>query len=171
MSNLWLHSTKYDGSLHYRYPVQLVQRLQQRLITYCGPGIAQESYRGSRMTTRHTLSLFWHDKPYVLHVEWNGKWEPEFLYVDITTATSWVDGTIRYIDMDLDLILRLGATEVHLDDADEFEEHRVKWGYPEELVKGCWAAVEEVRGLLKAGKEPFALSMFAWRPGELLEAF
>jgi hypothetical protein len=44
----------------------------------------------------------------------------------------------------------------------------VRFGYPDDLVKGCWSAVEEVRGLFAAGKEPFAPSQFTWRPGALL---
>jgi protein associated with RNAse G/E len=166
MDNLWLHSTKYDGSLHYRYPVQMVGQSEKCLITYYQPGGPMQSYRGSWTGSKHLLSFFWCDRPYVLHVRWDSQWQAEFLYVDIATATSWLDGTVRYTDMDLDLILRHGATAVDLDDADEFEMHRVAWSYPQELVHGCWAAVEEVRGFLKTGKEPFTPSMFAWRPGE-----
>jgi protein associated with RNAse G/E len=168
MNYLWLHSTKYDGSLHYRYPVRLVERSLERLTTYCEPGTTMESYRGSRIAERHILSLFWRDQSCVLHVEWTRQWQPEYLYIDITTGTSWVEGTIRYIDLDLDLILRQGSTAVQLLDVDEFETHRVRWGYPEDLVRSCWSAVEEVRSLLETGKEPFNPSMFAWRPGEPL---
>jgi uncharacterized protein len=168
MTDLILHSTKYDGSPHYRYPVQLIQRSEDRLITYFQPGNPIESYRGSWTGTKHFLSFFWRNKPYVLHVRWHTDWRPEFLYVDIATATSWADGTVRYVDLDLDLIVRHGTNHVHLDDADEFETHRVKFSYPDDLVKGCWAAVEEVRGLFEAGKEPFAPSMHNWRPGAVL---
>ena len=165
MSNLILHSTKYDGSPHYRYPVGLVHRSEERLVTFCAPGVPIESYRGAWTGSKHFLSFFWRDRPYVLHVRWDSGWQPEFLYVDIATATSWADGIIRYIDLDLDLILRHGTTAVHLDDADEFEAHRVRFGYPDELVRGCWAAAEEVRGLFAAGTKPFAPSLFNWRPG------
>jgi protein associated with RNAse G/E len=166
-SDLWLHSTKYDGTLHYRYPVRLVERSLERLTTYCEPGTPLESYRGSRIVERHILSLFWRDRSYVLHVEWTRQWQPEYLYIDITAGT--IDRTIRYIDLDLDLILRQGSTSAELVDVDEFETHRVSWGYPDDLVKSCWGAVEEVRSLLEMGKEPFTPSMFAWRPGEPLK--
>jgi len=168
MNHLWIHSTKFDGSQHYRYPVQLVERSDDKLITYCAPGAPIESYRGDWTGTKHMLSFFWRDRPYVLHVRWQTDWKPEFLYVDIVTATSWADGTIRYIDLDLDLILRHGTTAVHLDDADEFETHSVRFNYPKPLIKDCWAAVEEVRGLFNSATEPFAPSLFAWRPGTML---
>ena len=162
--HLELHSTKFDRSLHYRYPVKLVQYAERNLITYCAAGTTAESHRGPRTLERHILSHFWIDKPYVLHAEWNEDWQPDYLYVDITSATSWGDGTVRYIDLDLDLIQRHGSTAVYLDDADEFEIHRVLWEYPDELVKQCWDAVAEVRGLLETSSHPFSDSTFDWRP-------
>ena len=167
MSDLLVHSTKFDGSLHYRYPVTKIQRSGNRLITYFQPGVPVVSHRGSWTSEKHMLSFFWRDRPYVLHVRWQSQWQPEFLYIDIATKTSWEDGTVHYIDMDLDLILR-PESAVHLDDEDEFAAHRSKWNYPQMLVAECWAAVDKVRGLLDAGEEPFSVSMFDWRPGKAL---
>ncbi|HUB27106.1 MAG TPA: DUF402 domain-containing protein [Tepidisphaeraceae bacterium] len=168
MDELLVHSTKYDGSLHYRYPLQLVQRTEGRLITFTAPGVPVESYRGSWAGEKHFLHLFWRGRPYVLHVRWNSHWQPEMLYVDIAAETDWTDRVVRYIDMDLDVILRHGKTDPELEDEDEFHAHRTRWRYPEELVRTCWAAVEDVRALLARNKEPFGPSMFAWRPGMAL---
>jgi protein associated with RNAse G/E len=168
MRPLCLRSKKYDGSLHYRYGVQEVERTPQRLITYSHPGQPVESYRGCWTGTRHLLSIFHRDQPFVQHVRWDGQWQPEFLYVDISTTTSWNDDTVGYIDLDLDLIQPFGVTEVKLDDEDEFEEHRLRWGYPEPLVRACWAAVAQVRERFAQGAAPFCTSMFAWRPGSSL---
>lgn len=168
MNNFWLHSTKYDGSLHYRYPVEPVQRSEERLITHSKPGVPVESYRGSWAGKKHILSWFWRGRPYVFHVLWDSQWQPESLYIDISTTTSWDDRTVRYVDLDLDVILRHGSEAVHLDDQDEFEAHRLRWSYPDELVSSCWAAVEEVRALLETQKHPFSTTLFAWRPGKPL---
>jgi len=165
LSDLNLHSTKYDGSLHYRYGVREVHRRDDRLTTFIAPGTPIESYRGRWTGKKHFLSTFWRDKPYVLHVRWDEVWTPEFLYVDIATRTNWDDRTVRYIDLDLDLILRHDSTAIHLDDEDEFEQHRVRFAYPAALVTQCHEAVEEVRRLLEAGERPFSKALFAWRPG------
>lgn len=168
MNAFLLHSTKYDGSLHYRYPVDVVEATDERLATFFSPGKLIESHRGSWTSQKHFLSMFWREKPYVLHVRWDKEWKPEFLYVDIATGTNWTEQVVRYIDLDLDLILASGSTSVHLDDADEFETHRHRWSYPAELVQACWAAVEDVRGLLQNGHGPFTAKMFDWRPGKPL---
>jgi len=160
-----LHSTKFNGSLHYRYPVRLIEQTDERLVTYFEAGGPVESYRGKWIGEKHFLSFFWRGRPYVLHVRWENGWEPEFLYVDIATNVRWDEQTVRYVDLDLDLILRADSTNIHLDDEDEFEAHRVKWNYPPSLVTACWAAVEEVKRQLRSGKKPFDLSIFDWRPG------
>ena len=168
MTTLQLHSTKYNGSLHYRYLVQQIDRTDERLVTYFQPGTPVESHRGPMIGTRHVLSFFWPARPYVLHVEWDAHWNPHHLYVDIATATTWLDGTIRYIDLDLDLILRPNAPSIHLDDADEFETHRHQWNYPDALVKNCWSAVTEARTLLESNTPPFSPTLYTWRPGSPL---
>ncbi len=166
MNELWLHSTKYDGSLHYRHPLKVVEKSERRLITSISPGYPVESYRGKWNTKRNQLSVFWVDRPYVFHVIWEDDWQPKMLYTDIATGTKWEDGVVTYVDMDLDVFVKDGVPGIHLDDEDEVEEHGAKGGYRAELVRGCRDAVEEVRRLLEARELPFSTELFKWRPGE-----
>ena len=53
------HSTKYDGSLHYRYPSTVVREEPDLLMLYCQPGIRCESYRGQLTAQYHSLELYW----------------------------------------------------------------------------------------------------------------
>jgi hypothetical protein len=164
MNDFFMHSKKFDGSPHYRYPVNVVERSDDRLVTYLQQDTAIESYRGSWKTKRHILGFFWLDRPFVLHVIWENEWEPKMLYVDIVTQTCWDDAMVQYVDMDLDVICSTDCT-VKIDDEDEFEEHRVLWKYPPELVQRCHDATSEVRRLFAEGKPPFTPKIFDWRPG------
>ncbi len=72
-------------------------------------------------------------------------------YVDLTTVPRWDDGVLRAVDLDLDVI-RLAAGDVFVDDEDEFAEHRVRLGYPPEVVslaertcRSVWEAVLQER--------------------------
>jgi protein associated with RNAse G/E len=114
----------------------------------------------------HMLAVFQAGRHYNLHVAWHPDWRPKMHYVNIATPATWHDGAVRYVDLDLDLILGAGASEVVLDDADEFERHSREWGYPPDLADRCWAAVEEVRGLFSRKIWPFDGSLYAWRPGQ-----
>jgi hypothetical protein len=168
MNDFTLHSTKYDRSLHYRYPVRVVEQSQDRLVTFSEPGVPVESYRGLWPGKQHLLSVFWLNRPYVLHVIWDNAWRPQKLYVDIATGTNWRAEEVGYVDLDLDVVLPHDASEVYVDDEDEFETNRVRWSYPTELVSRCRDAVMEVRGLLEARRPPFTPALFAWRPGVAL---
>ena len=160
-----MHSTKYDGSLHYRYEVQLVERSEDQLAVYSGPGTSVISYRGPSTRVRQLLSIFWLGRPFVLHAMWDAAWQPHSLYIDISTDTRWTDDVVRYIDLDLDLVLNHDSTEIILADEDEFAAHRNKFRYPATLVSQCLTAVGEVRQLLELRESPFTSDLFAWRPG------
>jgi protein associated with RNAse G/E len=161
-----LHSTKYDGSLHYRFGVETVLQHDDLLITYSAVGLPMESYRQRATTTMHMLAVFQAAKPYNLHVAWHADWRPKMHYVNIATPATWHDGAVRYVDLDLDVIRLAGSNEVVLDDADEFERHREFWRYPADLCERCLQAVGEVRGLFQRGEWPFTDALYAWRPGQ-----
>jgi protein associated with RNAse G/E len=157
-------STKYDASLHYFYQMERVYQAHDELRLYGRPGIAVNSYRGQMLTTRHSLHLYWTDRFYNVAVNWSSDWKPLSHYVNVATPATWVDGTLRFIDLDLDVIWSAVTGEVILDDEDEFEAHRVRFGYPDELVERCWQTSRELHDLIARGVYPFDGSLYAWRP-------
>ncbi len=159
------HSTKFDGSLHYRFEVERVHEAPNLLVTYRSPGVPMESYRGSWASRYHLLLLHWTDRHWNLCIHWHADWSPKEHYVNIATPACWADGVLRLSDLDLDLILPNGANEPRLDDADEFERHRKQLAYPDDLVNICWRTVDDVRDQMRRGLPPFDGALFAWRPG------
>jgi uncharacterized protein len=75
-------------------------------------------------------------------------------YVDMTTVPVWDDHTVRAVDLDLDVIERLDRS-VFLDDEDEFAEHRVMLGYPDDIVELATATSQLVRSAVSAKLPPF----------------
>jgi uncharacterized protein len=163
MEPIQVHSTKYDASLHYRYPMQVVRREPNLIVTYVPPGVAVVSYRGAMTTTRHSLALFWSDRPYNLHINWRADWTPHSHYINVATPATWDDGVLRFIDLDLDVIWQ-ASNHVILDDEDEFERHRDLFGYPPDLVAESWRSRDEVLDLITRRVHPFDGSLYAWRP-------
>jgi len=160
-------STKYDGSLHYRYALTVVSIADGALRAWAPAGTHLDSYRGSRPASRHMLHVHWIDRDYNLEVMWEPDWTPNKHYVNIALPSRWDDGTLRFVDLDLDLIWRPDG-QVVLDDADEFAEHRLRFAYPPELVDRAWAAVAEVRGLMERRVPPFDGLLYDWRPDPVL---
>ncbi|HEU5102219.1 MAG TPA: DUF402 domain-containing protein [Roseiflexaceae bacterium] len=159
-----VHSTKYDGSLHYRFEASIVREEPGVLMLYQSPGMPVDCYRGQLTTRYHSLGVFWTDRYYNLEVVWDADWRPREHYVNIATPASWEDGTLRFVDLDLDVIWRADSGEVILDDEDEFELHQVRFGYPRELIHDVQRNAEEVLRLVTCRTYPFDGNLFEWRP-------
>lgn len=164
MKTVAVHSTKYDGSLHYRYDAALVHESAELLMIYVPPGTPIDCYRGQHVARYHSLGLLWADRSYNLEVSWYADWRPRMHYVNVATPATWHDGTIRFIDLDLDVIWRAENDEVILDDEDEFALHQLRFGYPSDLIARCWQSSMDVRELIAQRTYPFDGSLNAWRP-------
>ena len=68
-----------------------------------------------------------------------------WVYVDMTTPPVWDGPTLRAVDLDLDVI-RMQSGWVVVDDEDEFAEHQVELGYPDDVI----ALAEETRDRVHA---------------------
>ncbi|MGZ4495574.1 MAG: DUF402 domain-containing protein [Nocardioides sp.] len=76
------------------------------------------------------------------------------VYVDITSHTTWTEGAVVAIDLDLDVV-RGWTGRVWVDDEDEFADHRVRFGYPDEVVTLATRSCEEVLAAVSAGLPPY----------------
>lgn len=165
MSVSAVHSTKYDGSLHYQFPLCPVHEEPGLVVASQSPGAPMRSYRGGDPTAYHSLHYYWARRHYNLCVMWRPDWTPRCLYVNIATPATWGDGVVRFVDLDLDVMWRAEWPAAQVDDADEFEEHRVTMGYPPRLVAQAREALDEVLGLCARQEGPFRPASYGWRPG------
>ena len=89
---------------------------------------------------------------------WSSTWwleHPEVeLYVNIGTVAVVEPDRIVSTDLDLDVIRLLDGTCDVLD-RDEFEEHQVRYGYPQEVIDAAEAATAEVVDLVTRAAPPF----------------
>ncbi len=82
-------------------------------------------------------------------------------YVDMTTVPVWDGSVVRAVDLDLDVIERLDGT-AFVDDEDEFAEHRVRFGYPSEIVSLALTTSESVLAAVSERTAPFDGSCQPW---------
>jgi hypothetical protein len=76
------------------------------------------------------------------------------VYVDITTPAVWDGRVLRATDLDLDVV-RGEKGRVWVDDEDEFADHRLRYGYPEEVVAEASRTCTTVHAAIRAGDAPF----------------
>ncbi len=75
-------------------------------------------------------------------------------YVDISTSPVWDGATVSMVDLDLDVV-RGRTGRVWVDDEDEFADHRVRLGYPDDLVRLATASCDAVRHALSSRCPPY----------------
>lgn len=88
---------------------------------------------------------------------------PVDVYVDITTPSEWSEDrtTVSAVDLDLDVI-REPDGYVWVDDEDEFTEHQVSLGYPDDVIAAARASCAEVLRAVTEGAPPFSGVHHEW---------
>jgi hypothetical protein len=106
----------------------------------------------------HFVSLVPRDKPFVATF-YDPGWAEVLetgvdVYVDITTVPRWDGARVRMVDLDLDVV-RGWTGRVWVDDEDEFADHRVRWGYPGDVVRLAATSCDAVHAAVTAGLPPY----------------
>ena len=83
------------------------------------------------------------------------------LYVDITTPPYWDGPVVRAVDLDLDVVRGVDG-RVWIDDEDEFAEHRVELGYPDDVASAAEASCDRVHAAVLADHAPYDGSHERW---------
>jgi uncharacterized protein len=123
---------------------------------WVGQEIGWRSERpGASMPARsRTLSLI---PPSADHVPtFNARPLDYAVYVDIAWDVRW-DGAdvVRGIDMDLDVIRARDERGTWIDDEDEWADHRVRYGYPEHIVRELEERTSVIAADVRDGRAPY----------------
>ena len=77
------------------------------------------------------------------------------VYIDIAWDVHWEDEEPTGIDMDLDVVDTRDGRGIWIDDRDEWDEHRVAYGYPLDLVERLEVLAVDLEGRVTAHEAPF----------------
>jgi len=160
---------KWDGTQHWTSDIVLlgedeygvwlgrhVGRLQSR------PGPARPG--ASYIATTDSAVLVPHAGDWAATFIPDGHPDRVRIYVDIAADVRWdpESRTLMAIDMDLDVIRTDDERGVWIDDEDEFDEHRVAMGYPDDVAERARAAAAEVERMVRTRLSPFDGRAEAW---------
>ena len=148
-------STKYDGSPHWEFDSRLVLVRDTLVVTQDFAGQVYHSWKGPHTEPFDVRNHFWSDRWYnVMRCDRPKGGGLEYWYCNATTPAQYDGETVRYIDLDLDvLVFPDGKTKVV--DEDEFLEHSVRMGYPRDVIDQAHRAVDELVALASSGRFPF----------------
>ena len=152
---------KWGDIAHWRFPTELLGTDEYGTWLGARPPTPYTGPRGPGEWTHN----------FVLLVPERGWWMATFnerivdwpaVYVDITTPPLWpAPDHVTAIDLDLDVI-RFQDGRVMLDDEDEFEEHQISYGYPDDVITAARASAESVFALVEGRVEPFGEVSESW---------
>ena len=154
--------TKWGGGRHWEFPVTLLG--VDHLGVWCGAPAGTFLERvGAQFTSEFGwVTLFPVGQPWAASY-YDAPDQPISVYVDVTTPPVWKGSTVTMVDLDLDVIVTRDG-DLLLDDEDEFDEHRVTLGYPDDLVATARRTADELLAAAWDGREPFGEAAAAWLP-------
>ncbi len=77
------------------------------------------------------------------------------IYIDIAWDAGWDAGTPVGIDMDLDVVRTRDGRGIWIDDRDEWDEHRVAYGYPQGIVERLEQVALDLEREVTSEQAPF----------------
>ena len=148
-------SSKYDGSPHWEFDAYFVLERGPLIIATNFAGQELQTWDGPWTTPYDTRNHFWTDRWYnVMRCERPRGGGLEYWYCNVTTPAVYDGETLRYVDLDLDVVVRPDGS-VELLDEDEFTENSARMGYPEDVVRAAQAAADELMRLAAQRVFPF----------------
>ena len=145
--------TKYDGSPRDEWPAQLAEQ-RGTLLRLVVPAGTEEIVQGIRRQVIRDgyTCLFWTDRWY--NVWQIDRTEGVLVYANVAMPCQFDGRVLRWVDLDIDIVCYADGSIV-IKDEDEFEEHIVRFAYPEDVVEHALAARDELLRLARAGTFPF----------------
>lgn len=151
-----VRSLKHDGKLHRSWKARVARR--------DGPLFVLDAFFESEV--RHdilgtieagTLSeeFFWADRWYSIFRFSEPTGALRCFYCNVNTPPEIVGGTLSFVDLDVDVLVRPDFTFDVLDE-DEFEAHAELYGYPSDYRSRVREATEEIIGLVETRQFPFS---------------
>ncbi len=143
---------KWDGSLHWHFAMEHLGDDEHGTWLGGPPGTILQRGAGPPIVR--------HD-PFVVLVPANGSWVASWLsqgavelYVDVTSAPEWEQGTVTTVDLDLDVLRRRDGTTTLVDE-DEFADHQLRFGYPLDVVEAAERTATWLMEAVGVRVEPF----------------
>ncbi len=166
MRSVRFETFKYPSQPRYFFPALVVRESEKEQLFYIGPGLP--IYVGKSdstfIGTKNHLTLMWPDVYYNISLFWDGDWNFECYYVNLALPHQWDGELCTYIDLELDVMMTEDGTITILDE-DEYEEGKIRYNYPQELIAQIERSTKEVVALMEARTYPFDNSLLNWRPG------
>jgi protein associated with RNAse G/E len=146
---------KFDGSEHRSWPAEIVQHDGSLVVLHA---FFQEEVRHQILGTIPcgTLSVeyYWLDRWYNVFRFYKPNGEVRNYYCNVNVPPEFDGQNLRYIDLDIDILVNADHSYEVLDLAD-FEENALRYNYPQKIQTRAHNAVIELQQLIESRSFPF----------------
>lgn len=151
-------SRKYDGSIRRSWKCRLVKE-EPPLLEFVGEFDRKVVHSDLGLIRRGTVSYeyYWTDRWYNVFRFHEPEGELKYFYCNINTPPAFKDGSLDYVDLDIDLLVRPDYSVTILDEH-EFEENAELFGIPGDVKDRARQCVDELMGMIDRREFPFALA-------------
>ena len=154
-SVITVESRKLDGRVQRSWPARLVAR-EGPLFVLDGVFDAEVNHAllGTIASGTRSIEYYWEDRWYSVFRFHEPSGELRNFYCNVNTPAVFYGRVLRYVDLDIDVLVRPDFTYEVLD-LDEFEENAATFDYPDRLVERARGALEELLDLIARRQFPF----------------
>ncbi len=150
-----VRACKYDGREHRRWSAQLLRQQDSLLVldAYFPEEISHDLL-GTIAVGTHSLEFYWLDRWYNVFrfAEPDGRLRN--YYCNVNVPPTLVDGTLSYIDLDLDILVAPDFSYQILD-RDDFKSNAALYNYSKDMQKNAKHALDELVTMITARAFPF----------------
>jgi protein associated with RNAse G/E len=153
-ARILLKATKYDGSPHWIQPFTVTSDDGNLLVATYRARMPIYTSRGEFRSPYNSCVYFWRDRWFNVFRLSRPQCGVSLWYCNVTTPPVFEDGSLHYVDLDLDVSVRPDGC-IELLDSDEFDLHRELYGYPVDVVQQAKSAAQSVASLAQRREFPF----------------
>jgi protein associated with RNAse G/E len=137
-----VHAYKACGDCYRWWPATVESIDSERVVTMSRVGHSVRGSKGGWVSKFDVRGVYWFDRPYNLVEVYlpNGKLKQ--VYIHIASPARIKEGSLTYVDHELDVVRRPGQP-VRIVDENEFEEAAEEYGYSADFRSACRDAVDE----------------------------
>jgi protein associated with RNAse G/E len=148
-------SRKFDGRISKSWQAELIERRDDLLIVK-GLFDLDVNHRKLGFIKRGTVSyeFYWPERWYNVFRFHEPEGNLRSYYCNIATPPTFENGTLDYIDLDIDVLADPDLNYEVLD-LEEFEERTVKLGYTNEILERSRRSLNELIALIENHQFPF----------------
>jgi len=146
---------KSDGSEYRRWSATIARREGQMIVLDAEFEYdVQHHLLGDIQRGTRSIEHYWLDRWYNIFQFLEDDGKTRLYYCNINTPPTFEDGTLVYIDLDIDILVQPDLSYEVLD-LDEFEKHAKLFGYDDETTRQARAAVDELISMIETHQFPF----------------